>query len=73
MYNKYNYMYMCWEYMRKNTINFYFSETLTNTCEQKIKNSTIERKNLNKLILYKWSIVQLVIYHINEKINIPMN
>ena len=29
-------------YMRKITINFHFSETLTNTCEHKIKSFTIE-------------------------------
>ena len=33
-------MYMC------ESINFYFSEMLTNTCEQKIKSFTIEKKTL---------------------------
>ena len=48
-------------------------KTLTNTCEHKIKSFTIEQKHFNKLILYKRSIVQLVIYNINEIINITMN
>ena len=39
-----------------------FSKTLTDTCEHKIKSFTIQQKQFNKLILYKWSIVQLVIY-----------
>ena len=60
-------------YMKKTTINFYFSETLTNTCEHEIKSFTIEQKQFNELILYKWSIVQLVIYNINEIINKTMN
>ena len=29
----------------------FFSETLMNTCEHKIKSFTIERKHFNKLIL----------------------
>ena len=49
--------------MRKITINFYFSETLMNTCEHRTISFTIEQKQFNKLILYKWSIVQLVIYN----------
>ena len=60
-------------YMKKITINFCFSETLTYTCEQKIKSFTIEQKQSNQLILYQWSIVQLVIYDINERSNITMN
>ena len=58
--------------MKKVTINFQFSETLPNACEHKIKSFTIEQKHFNKLILYKWSIVQLVIYNINEIINRTM-
>ena len=50
-----------------------FSETLTNTCEDKIKSFTIEQKHFNKLILYKWSIVQLVICNINGITSITMN
>ena len=53
--------------MRKITIYFHFSETFTNTSEQKLKSFTIEQKHFNKLILYKWSIVQLVICNINGK------
>ena len=51
----------------------YFSETLTNTCQHKIKSFTIEQKHFNKLKQYKWSIVQLVIYNLNGIINITMN
>ena len=59
--------------MRKITINFYFSETLANTCENKIKSFTTEQKHINKLIPCKWSIVQVVIYNINEIKNKTMN
>ena len=61
-----------WFYMKNITINFYFSETLTNTCEHKIKSFTIEQKHFNKLLLYKWRLVQLVIYNINGIINRTM-
>ena len=57
----------------KDYYKFLFSETLTNTCEHKIKSFTIEQKHFNKIILYKWSIVQLVIYNINKIIIITMN
>ena len=57
----------------KDYYKFLFSETLTNTCEHKIESFTIEQKQFSKLILYKWNIVQLVIYIINEIINIAMN
>ena len=59
--------------MKKININFYFSETLTNTCEHKFKSFAIEQKQFNKLILNRWSIVQLVIYNINETIDMAMN
>ena len=39
-------MYMC------ESIIFYFSETLTNTCEHKIKSFTIEQKHFNKKKYY---------------------
>ena len=41
MYSKYNYMYM------RESINFYFSETLTNTCEHKIKKVLQLNKNIS--------------------------
>ena len=50
-----------------------FSKTRSNTSEHKIKSFTIEQKHFNKLILYKWSIVQLVICNVNEIKNITMN
>ena len=57
--------------MRNFIIKFnFFSETLTNTCEDSIKSFTIEQKQFNNFILYKWSIVQLVICKINGIINI---
>ena len=52
---------------------FIFFRNIDNTCEHKIKSFTIEQKHFNKLILYKWSSVQLVIYNINGIINITMN
>ena len=66
MYIKYNYMYMCESI-------FLFSESLTKTFKYKIKSFTIEQKHFNKLILYKWRLVQLVVYNTNGIINITMN
>ena len=50
--------------MRK--IEVKFSKNVDNTSEHKSKSFTIEQKHINKLTLYKWSIVQLVLYNINE-------
>ena len=48
---------------------------MTNTSEHKTKSFTIEQKHFNKLILNKWSIVQLVICNIkrNNKYNHELN
>ena len=50
-----------------------FSKTLMNTSEDKIESFTIEQNRLNRKIIYKWSIVKLVIYNKNGIINITMN
>ena len=49
------------------------SKTMTNTGEHKIKSFTIQQKHFNKLLLYKWSIVEIVIININGKLNTTMS
>ena len=49
-----------------------FSKTMKNTSQHKIKSFTMEQQHFNKLILYKRSIVKLLIYNMNGIINITM-
>ena len=57
--------------LRSITIVF-FQKRWQKTFEYKIKSFTIEQKQFNKLILCKWSVVQLIIYNINGIINTTM-
>ena len=42
-------------------------------CKQKLKSFIIQKKHFNKLILYIWRFVQLVIYNIFRKLNLTKN